>query len=179
MEFHNGKTVTAKDVLATMRRHSDRKSQSGALGIMRGIADMKANGDKFIITTQTPNINLPYLMSTAQLIIQPNGGIDNPAAGIGTDAYRVVGGKPGVRYQFERFANYWDNSRGHFDKVEMLVINDGSARIAALQSGQSTSSIRSFPKLLDFLSIREARTDKERYRACALRFCDAVRYGTL
>ncbi len=37
VEFHNGKTVTAEDVVATLERHSDEKSKSGALGIMKGI----------------------------------------------------------------------------------------------------------------------------------------------
>ncbi|RVA10547.1 twin-arginine translocation signal domain-containing protein, partial [Mesorhizobium sp. M7A.F.Ca.CA.002.05.1.1] len=34
VEFHNGKTVTAEDVAATLERHSDEKSKSGALGYM-------------------------------------------------------------------------------------------------------------------------------------------------
>jgi peptide/nickel transport system substrate-binding protein len=37
IEFHNGKTVTAEDVAATLRRHSDEKSQSGAYGILKNI----------------------------------------------------------------------------------------------------------------------------------------------
>ncbi|RWK78224.1 MAG: twin-arginine translocation signal domain-containing protein, partial [Mesorhizobium sp.] len=34
VEFHNGKTVTAEDVVATLQRHSSKESQSGALGIL-------------------------------------------------------------------------------------------------------------------------------------------------
>ncbi|MCB1430323.1 MAG: twin-arginine translocation signal domain-containing protein, partial [Nitratireductor sp.] len=36
VEFHNGKTMTPADVLATMERHSDENSKSGALGVMKG-----------------------------------------------------------------------------------------------------------------------------------------------
>jgi peptide/nickel transport system substrate-binding protein len=136
VEFHDGRTMTPEDVLQTMRRHSDENTQSGALGVMRGIADMRVDGDMFIVESATPNADLPYLMATYQLAIQPNGGFDAPAAGIGTGAYRVTAEEPGVRYMFERFPNYWDDGRGHFDAVEMLVINDSTARNAALQSGQ-------------------------------------------
>ena len=45
VEYHNGATMTAEDVVATLKRHTDEKSQSGALGIVQGIADMKAEGD--------------------------------------------------------------------------------------------------------------------------------------
>ena len=48
--FHNGKTMTADDVLATLERHSDADSKSGALGIMQGIDSIKAEGDKVIIS---------------------------------------------------------------------------------------------------------------------------------
>lgn len=136
VEFHDGKTVTPDDVLATLRRHSDENTKSGALGVMQGLADMRVDGDNVIIESATPNADLPYLMSTYQLAIQPGGGMDDPAAGIGTGAYKVTANEPGVRHVFEKFANYWDDSRGHFDGVEMTVINDSTARNAALQSGQ-------------------------------------------
>ena len=37
VQFHNGKTLTPDDVVATMERHSGPGAKSGALGIMRGI----------------------------------------------------------------------------------------------------------------------------------------------
>ena len=136
VRFHDGSDLTAEDVLETMRRHSDEDSQSGALGIMKGITGMRVEEGNFIVELADANADLPYLMSDYHLVIQPNGGRDNPAAGIGTGPYRVVEAEPGVRYTFEKFADYWDDSRGHFDGVEFAVINDGTARNAALQSGQ-------------------------------------------
>ncbi|WP_299906821.1 ABC transporter substrate-binding protein [uncultured Paracoccus sp.] len=152
VEFHNGKTVTPDDVLATMKRHSDENTKSGALGVMQGLADMRVDGDNFIVETTTPNADLAYLMSTYQLVIQPNGGMDDPAAGIGTGAYKVTANEPGVRYTFEKFANYWDSSRGHFDGIEMSVINDSTARNAALQSGQVQIINQVDPKVAGLLA---------------------------
>ena len=136
VKFHDGSEMTANDVMETMLRHSDENAQSGALGIMKGIANMSVDGDNFIVELTDANADLPFLMSDYHLVIQPNGGRDNPGAGIGTGPYRVVEVEPGVRYTFEKFADYWDSSRGHFDGIEFAVINDATARNAALQSGQ-------------------------------------------
>ncbi|WP_405404965.1 ABC transporter substrate-binding protein [Paracoccus sp. Ld10] len=136
VEFHDGAVLTPEDVLATLERHSDEESQSGALGIMQGIESMRVDGDWVEVTLSTPNADLPYLMSDYHLQIQPNGGRDDPASGIGAGAYKLTAHEPGVRYTFEKHATYWDSTRGHYDAVEFLIINDSTARMAALQSGQ-------------------------------------------
>jgi len=136
VEFHNGRTVTAEDALKTIKRHSDPKSKSGALGLLKGIEAMKVDGDVLEITLDKPNSDLPYLIADYHLLIQPDGGFDKPSAGIGTGPYTVDIYEPGVRHTFRKFANYWEQGVGHADKVEILILNDATARVAALQSGQ-------------------------------------------
>jgi peptide/nickel transport system substrate-binding protein len=136
VKFHNGDTLTAEDVLMTMQRHSSDDTKSGALGIMRGIESMSVEGDVFTVNLTTANSDLPYLMADYHLVIQPKGGMDDPASGIGTGPYKITENEPGVRHAFEKFDDYWDDSRGHYDSHEILVINDDTARAAALQSGQ-------------------------------------------
>jgi peptide/nickel transport system substrate-binding protein len=152
VEFHNGKTVTAEDVVATMRRHTDEKSQSGALGIVQGITEMSAEGDMVTMKLSSGSADFPYLMADYHLIIQPNGGFDNPTEGVGAGPYKVVVHEPGVRHGFEKFANHWNPDIGHADQVEILVINDGTARAAALQSGQVHMINRVDPKIADLLA---------------------------
>lgn len=72
--FHNGKELTAEDVRATIERHAGEETKSGALGVLRGIDMLKADGDEFIITLKEANADLPYLMTDYHLIIQPDGG---------------------------------------------------------------------------------------------------------
>ncbi|MCY1125601.1 ABC transporter substrate-binding protein [Frigidibacter sp. RF13] len=151
VEFHNGKTLTADDVIATLQRHTDEKSQSGALGIVQGISEMKAEGDMVTLSLAAANADLPYLLADYHLVIQPNGGVDDPAAGIGAGAYKVAVNEPGVRHGFEKFANYWDDASGHADQVEILVINDTTARVAALQAGQVHMINRVDPKVYKLL----------------------------
>jgi len=152
VEFHNGKTVTAEDVVATMERHSNEESKSGALGIMRGIESLKANGSEVIVTLKEANADLPYLMTDYHLIIQPNGGKDDPAAGVSAGPYKVAVDEPGVRYVGERFANYWDSGKmGFANQVEVIVINDATARTSALQGGQVHMINRVEPKIVDLV----------------------------
>ncbi|MBN8291719.1 ABC transporter substrate-binding protein [Rhodobacter sp. NTK016B] len=152
VEFHNGQTVTAEDVAQTLRRHSNEESQSGALGIMRGISDISVDGDTLVLTTDGPNADLPYLLADYHLMIQPNGGMDDATSGIFAGAYKWVENEPGVRHVLEKFENYWDDGAGHFNSIEMLVINDATARNSALQSGQVQLINRVEPRVAGLLS---------------------------
>ena len=151
VKFHNGAEVTPADVVATLKRHTDEKSQSGAMGIVQGIAEMAVDGDSVVLKLAAANADLPFLLSDYHLVIQPNGGVDDPAAGIGAGPYKIVTNEPGVRHVFERNADYWDPSIGHADQVEIIVINDNTARTAALQAGQVHMINRVDPKIVDLL----------------------------
>lgn len=151
VEFHNGKTVTAEDAMKTLERHSGEETKSGALGIMRGIDTLSVDGDTLVVGLKQGNADLPYLMADYHLIVQPDGGMDNPAAGIGTGAYTIEIDEPGVRHGGKKFANDWDDTRGHVDEFEILVINDATARTAALQGGQVDMINRLEPKIVDLV----------------------------
>ena len=151
VKFHNGADVTVDDVIATLKRHTDEKSQSGALGIVKGISEMSAEGDTVTLKLASGNADLPFLMADYHLIIQPGGGVDAPDAGIGAGPYKVVANEPGVRHTFEKFADHWDKDLGHADQVEILVINDNTARTAALQAGQVHMINKIDPKIIDLL----------------------------
>lgn len=152
VEFHNGKTLTPEDVMATLQRHSDENSKSGALGIVQGIESMAVDGQNVVLKLGAANADLPYLLADYHLMIQPNGGFDAVDAGIGTGAYAVKEDQPGVRHVGEKFANYWDaDNRGHADSVEVVVLNDATARLAALQSGQVHAISRVEPKVVDLV----------------------------
>ncbi|MCO6049731.1 ABC transporter substrate-binding protein [Mesorhizobium sp. RP14(2022)] len=151
VQFHNGKEMTPADVVATMERHSDANSKSGALGIMGGIANVKADGDTVVFTLTEANADLPYLLDDYHLMIQPNGGKDKPDEGIGTGPYKVTVNEPGVRLGGEKFANYWRDDRGFADQIEIVVINDATARTSALQGGQVDIINRVEPKIVNLI----------------------------
>lgn len=152
VEFHNGKTVTAEDVAATITRHADANSKSGALGILTNITGVKASGNEVIVELASADADFPYLMADYHLIIQPNGGKDNPNEGISAGPYKVTVNEPGVRQGGEKFANYWGgDGMGHADQIEIIVINDATARTSALQGGQVHMINRVEPKIVDLI----------------------------
>lgn len=151
VQFHNGQEMTPADVQATLERHSDEKSQSGALGIMGGISDVRTDGDMVVITLHEPNADLPFLLDDYHLMVQPNGGKDDPTAGIGTGPYKVVVNEPGVRLGGQKYENYWRDDRGFADQIEILTINDATARMAALQGGQVNMINRVEPKIVSLI----------------------------
>ena len=145
--FSDGKALTADDVLATLERHAGEESKSGALGILSGIKSMRAEGNAFIIELDGPNADLPFLLSDYHLMIQPNGGKDDPSAMIGTGPYVIKSSEPGIRFVAEKNPNYWNPDLGHAATIEVTVINDDTARVAALQSGQVHMCSRVPPKV--------------------------------
>lgn len=150
--FSNGKELTPDDVVATLQRHSDEASKSGALGVMQGIGrDFKADGDKVVFTLANPNADLPFLLSDYHLLIQPGGGMDNPNAGIGTGPYVLEINEPGIRHVGTKRAGHWRADVGFVDTLELLVLNDASARTAALTSGQVHIINRVDPKTVALL----------------------------
>ena len=144
--FNNGKDVTAADVVATIRRHSDENAKSGALGNLRGITDIAADGKhKVLFTLDGPNADFPFLMSDYHLVIQPAD--SEPNDPIGAGPYIVEESEPGVRHLTRKNPNYF-GQHGHVDEIETLVINDTTARVTALTTGQAHMISRVDPKIV-------------------------------
>lgn len=151
--FHNGKEMDSNDVVKTLQRHSGEDTKSGALGIMRDIDSVKALGDnQVVVELKEGNADLPYLMSDYHLTIQPNGGFDDPNAGIGTGPYKITVNEPGIRHVGERFDGYWRDDVGHADSIEIRVLNDQTARMSALQSGSIHIANQVSPKTAKLLA---------------------------
>ncbi|WP_395382545.1 ABC transporter substrate-binding protein [Mesorhizobium sp. UC22_110] len=136
VRFHDGKPMTVADAVATLQRHAGAKSQSGALGLLTGIEKIEDKAGDLVITLKEGNADLPLVLTDYHLQIQPGGGNENPAAAIGTGPYKLVKFEPGVRAAFERNKDDWRQDRGYVDAVEITVMNDLTARINALRSGQ-------------------------------------------
>lgn len=136
VKFHDGKPLKVADAVATLQRHAGAKSQSGALGLLTGISKIEEKAGDLVITLKEGNADMPLVLTDYHLQIQPNGGNDNPNAAIGTGPYKLLKFEPGVRATFERNKDDWRQDRGYVDSVEITVMNDLTARTAALQSGQ-------------------------------------------
>ena len=137
-EFHNGKTIEAEDVAASINEHRGPDSKSPAKPIVDPIEAIKID-DKSTLTFELKagNADFPFLMSDYHLAIRPKSGetID-VASPVGAGAYVLDRFEPGVRATGTRFANFHDDSIGHVDGYEILAIIDPAARQNALVTGE-------------------------------------------
>jgi peptide/nickel transport system substrate-binding protein len=137
--FHNGKPFSADDVIESLNMHVAEGSKSAAQPNVAAITEMKKLGDFQIeFTLASGNADFPYLMSDYHLLIFPAGQIDEGIAqGIGTGLYQVQSFDPGVRMVATRYADHYKgDSAGFFDEIEYIAINDNTARMNALMTGQ-------------------------------------------
>ncbi len=111
--FHDGKELTPEDVAQTIRRHANEDSKSAALGVLTDIDEILVDGDAVVFKLGTANADLPLLLTDYHLVIQPNGGMDVPDAGIGTGPYKVEVNEPGVRHVGVKYEGYWHDDVGH------------------------------------------------------------------
>lgn len=137
VEFHNGKTLTPEDVVASIDYHRVDGSKSAVKSSAESIAEISIDGPWVVMTLHEPNADFAYLISDFHFSIFPseNGKIDF-SEGVGTGGYVVESYEPGVRTEFKRFANYWKPDSAYFDEIELLTVADKTARITAIATGQ-------------------------------------------
>lgn len=137
--FHNGKDLTATDVVGSYRYHMAPDSRSAVKSLLQTVTNVETDGPETVIfTLSSGSADFPYLAADQHLTIFPaadGGGID-PTAGIGSGPFVLERFEPGVSAKFKRNPNYHKDGKPYFDEVEHLVILDVSARTAALASGE-------------------------------------------
>ena len=134
VEFHDGKTLTADDVIYTMNRHLGADSISNASALVAMVKEWKKVNDyevKAILSS--PNADLPIALGTFHFKILQEGTTDFSTA-VGTGPYKVKEFKPGVRSIGVRFENFWGEG-GYLDEMETLGIGDPVARLNAFLAG--------------------------------------------
>ncbi len=148
--FHNGKPLTADDVVFSLRRHTGPDTKSGAAGLLKEITSIEKAGPMQVkVVHATGNADLHYLLSDYHLSIVPDG--QATIDGVGTGPYILQQYEPGVRFSAKRNPNYWKAGRAHVDEIVINVVNDDAARLAALQSGEVQVVNRLDPKTVKLL----------------------------
>ena len=136
--FHNGKSLTVEDVVASFNHHLGEKSTSAAKTVLGDVAQVRAQGtDTVVFELHSGNADFAYVVADYHLVIMPSkDGVADWRAGVGTGGYRLKAFDPGVRMALERSPDYWKPGRAHFASAELIGIADGAARINALVTGQ-------------------------------------------
>ena len=150
VEFHNGKTLDAEDVIYSINHHRGEDTKSGEKANLEQVVDVKADGKHTVVFTLAGgNADFPYVLTAWGLPIVPNG--SDPTTGMGTGGYVLESWEPGISAVTKRNPNYWKAGHANFDEVETLVIADIASRTNALKTGQIDAMYDPDPKTVHLL----------------------------
>jgi peptide/nickel transport system substrate-binding protein len=137
VEFHNGKTLSADDVIYSLKRITDPKNPlTGAASIgyinRNGIKKMDALTVRVPLTIK----NSAFLADVGQYFngIVPVG--YDPKAPVSTAAWKFQSFTPGQQSVFVKNPNYWQKGKPLADQLTIIDFTDDTARVNALLSGQ-------------------------------------------
>ncbi|MEV5905790.1 ABC transporter substrate-binding protein [Streptomyces sp. NPDC052127] len=139
--FHDGRPVTAADVLYSYRRIADPEQAFRARASLEPI-DLdasRATGERGIeFVLKRPTAEFPNVLAAFGAYVVPensgeSGGFDTRP--IGSGPFRFVSFTPGRSAVFRRYDDYWEGAP-HLDELEFVVANEESARVNALLGGQ-------------------------------------------
>ncbi|MCZ8517332.1 ABC transporter substrate-binding protein [Paenibacillus filicis] len=152
IKFHNGKVMTADDVIASLNRWG-KKSSYGAI-FFNNVKELKMENDLTLdIILKTPQPNVPMLLAfpNQQAAIYPKEIIDAAGDGpikdfIGTGPYRFVEHVPDQHVKLSRYddykplpgsANGMGGSRvAYVDNIMFIPTPEVSTRLDGVQTGQ-------------------------------------------
>jgi peptide/nickel transport system substrate-binding protein len=136
VQFHDGKPLTAADVVYSLMRHKNPGTASKVKPIADQFEEVKATGPGEVqIRLTGANADLPAILATTHFLIVQEGTTDFRTHVVGTGPYKCKEFNPGVRTVGTRNPNYWKDGKPYLDEIELVGITDESARVNALLSG--------------------------------------------
>jgi peptide/nickel transport system substrate-binding protein len=139
IEFQNGKTMTADDVVYSLQRIGTKNNglTGFAATASMDIANIKKIDDHTVrLPLKTADSTIPQTLASYTFGIVPVGYKAYPSPQIGTGAYKLKSFNPGQESVSERNPNYWRTGEPYFDTVTITDFADATAQVNALLGGQ-------------------------------------------
>ncbi|MBP0617394.1 ABC transporter substrate-binding protein [Jiella mangrovi] len=142
VKFHDGRKMTADDVVASIERLADPDNGSNALSAFKGVLSKggtkKVDDHTVAFHLDAPNGNFPYYLSSDNYnaIILPADYSGNFEAEMnGTGPFKLEKYTPKVGATFVKNADYWGGAP-LLDRVELSFYDDQQPQVLALLGGQ-------------------------------------------
>lgn len=135
VRFHDGREVSADDVVATFRRildPNDPKTLATSLGMVRDVVAVGDRQVQFRLSEPSPEFD-DYLGQYAAGIVPANFDLKKP---IGTGPFKMHTFTAGQQSSFVRNEFYWRPGEPHVDRLDLINFADDDARVNALLSAQ-------------------------------------------
>jgi peptide/nickel transport system substrate-binding protein len=133
--FHNGRAMTAQDVIANIERVRDPKTGSPIGSRFTGIKTMEAVGaNELRLTLDAPSA--PFLSQLATLsIVAPEAAAELGRKPVGTGPFRFAAWVPDTYISLERNPAYWDKGLPHLDGLKFNIVPESATREAGVAGG--------------------------------------------
>lgn len=142
VKFHDGREMTADDVVASINRIADPANGSNALAAFKGVLskDAARKVDDYTVEfhLDAPNGGFPYALSTDNynsVILPRDYAGDFESKMIGTGPFKLESYTPKVGANFVRNDGYW-GGQVLPDRVELSFFSDYQPQLLAFQGGQ-------------------------------------------
>ena len=136
--FHNGKPLTADDVIYTFRTVLNPKAPAAAAAGLASI-DAAAMTKLDPLTVRIP-CKTPFATLLQALAIPTYSDIIpagyNPAAPVGTGPFKLQSFTPGTQSTFVRYDGYWQTGLPYLDEVVITDYSDATSQVNALLAGE-------------------------------------------
>ena len=133
--FHNGKDLTADDVIYTFQQEFNPKSPGESASSLAAV-DVSGLKKLDALTVRVP-CKTPFSVLVGALsgfyIIPTDFDVKHP---VGTGPFKFESFQPGVQSTFVRNKNYWVSGLPYLDKLVMTDFSDETSQVNALLAGQ-------------------------------------------
>ena len=136
LTWHDGKPVTADDVVYSMERIIDPKAPKTGAALLSGLkpgGTVKIDDLTAEFRLDPANVILPEALSARVTQLVPVG--FDPKTPVGCGPFKLTGFKPGEQFTFAPFAEFWGGSPW-VDDLTIIEFGDETARVNALMSGE-------------------------------------------
>lgn len=142
VKFHDGRTMTADDVVASIDRLANPANGSNALSAFKGVLSKggttKVDDHTVRFTLDAPNGNFPYYVSSDNynaVIVPADYKGDFEKTFNGTGPFKIEKYTPKVGASFVRNPDYW-GGQAMVDRVELSFYSEQQPQVLALLGGQ-------------------------------------------
>ncbi|QWF85276.1 ABC transporter substrate-binding protein [Amycolatopsis sp. CA-230715] len=135
--FHDGRQVTADDVLYSLRRVADPALASSSRQYFAKVdfgASKAVSPTELVLVLTAPDFEFPAGLGAPGTEIVP-AGTTSFTAPVGSGPFRFVSFTPGGPALFRKWDGYWEGAPG-LEELEFVPVENEAARVNALLSGQ-------------------------------------------
>ena len=137
VHWHDGKPFTADDVIYTFHTIGNPANLGHSAVTQFRMNDIKKLSDTLVrVPLNSPNADLSSIFGYFNAAIVVQNGAKDFTKPIGTGRYKLESFTPGKQSVLTANRDYWDSPKPYPDGLVLLSIDDDSARLNALESGQ-------------------------------------------